>query len=562
MTNLKMIPPAIILGNIMSGIGSAYKQFLLPFSALSENRKEPFTADLEAAAVFSLAELDRAKGGGFISRRPEEKIEFIAKIGYPLWLFPWAETTLIFDGLNRATHTLGYAEIPDVNVFIENLRRSAKARETYLAFLSDHINYFQAPVTEKAVTINGLIRDPEFLSEFETYRHEATEIEDEPDNVGLLTPTIEEATISFILKELERLHSSFKKDVEGFYKCMKFVNKATDHYIQVLRSKIRAVTEEFGVKISAQEELVAPKVYRLKEDYDHQIVQSTKSFERQRLPVQKRKIKLEKSREQALEKIEHYKLEAKTRAEKDDSVGEEKWKEKANETKKELSEIENQLKDTEKELRDLEERKSLEIFNLRSELEAKTKEARQPLLDLESSRDAEILLYKQEIEQLEQQTKLILEQLGRTVKFRETSIENFAKLGVKKESEFKDVALFYVPFYVVCYKVESKKRHLFLPPSEANTIGFSTKLKSALGKAKIKQLLVPRFEVITSLMDTLQVLAQQNAIFETEMREMGEKANMLKMDSMRESIKKGLEYIQKEGWLSEKEHQDFSQKIA
>ena len=67
----------------MSGIGSAYKQFLLPFSVLSENRKEPFTADLEAAAVFSLAELDRAKGGGFLSRRPEEQIAFIAKIGYP-----------------------------------------------------------------------------------------------------------------------------------------------------------------------------------------------------------------------------------------------------------------------------------------------------------------------------------------------------------------------------------------------------------------------------------------------------------------------------------------------
>jgi hypothetical protein len=546
----------------MSGIGSAYKQFLLPFSVLSENRKEPFTADLEAAAVFSLAELDRAKGGGFLSRGPEETIDFIAKIGYPLWLFPWSETTLIFDGFNRSNHTLRYAVIPDVNAFIENLRRSAKTRETYPAFLSDNINYFQAPVTENAVVINGLITEPEFLSEFETYRHEATETEDEPDNVGLLSPTIEESTIASILKELEGLHSSFKKDVDGFYKCMKFVNKATNHYIQVLRNKTRAVKEEFGVKINAQEELVAPKVYRLKEEYDHQIVQSTKSFERQRLPVQKRKVKLEKSREQALAKIENYKLEAKTCAEKDNSVGEEKWKEKASETKKELSEIENQLKDTEKELRDLEERKSLEIFNLRSELEAKTKETRQPLLDLESSRDAQILLYKQEVEQLEQQTKMILEQLGRTVKLRETDIENFAKLGVKGESGLRDVVLFYVPFYVVCYKVESKKRYLFLPPSEANTIGLSTKLKSALGKAKIKQLLVPRFEVITSLMDTIQVLAQQNAIFETEMREMGERTNMLSMVSMRESVRKGLEYIRQEGWISEKEHQDLSQKIT
>jgi hypothetical protein len=546
----------------MSGIGSAYKQFLLPFSVLSENRKEPFTADLEAAAVFSLAELERGKGGGFISRRSEEKITFIAKIGYPLWLFPWSETTLIFDGLNRSKYTLQYPVTPDVNAFIENLKRGSKTRETHVAFLSDHINYFQAPVTEKAVVINGLIREPAFLSEFEAYRHEASAIEDEPTNVGLLSPTIDEATISSILRELEGLYLSFKKDLDGLHRCMKFMNKATNHYIQVLRSKVQTVKGEFRAKINAQEELSSPKVYQLKEKYDQQIIESTKSFERKRLPVQKRKVKLEKSREQALEKTERYKLEAKTCAEKDDSVGEDKWKEKANETKKELSEIEDELKETEKALRDLEERKSVEIFNLRSELEAKSKEVRQPLLDLESSRDAEILLHQQEIESLEQQTKLILDQLGRTAKLREMSIENFEKLGVKKDSDLKDVVLFYVPFYVVCYQVESKKRYFILPPSEANSVGLSTKLKSALGRAKIKQLIVPRFEVITSLMDTILVLAQQNAVFETEMREQGERTSMLAAASTRGSIRKGLEYIRAEGWISEKENQALSQKIA
>jgi hypothetical protein len=546
----------------VSGIGSAFTQFLLPFSALSENRKDPFPAKAEAATVFTLAELERAKGGGILSRRPEEKIVFIAKIGYPLWLFPWSETTLIFDGLNRANYTLRYAVTPNANPFMENLKRSSKKSETHLAFLSDHLNYFQAPVTEKAVLVNGLISDPEFLAEFDLYRKEATTTEDEPANVGLLSPLIGESTIAAILRELENLHSSFKKDVDGLYRCMKFVNKATNHYTQVLHNKAQVVKEEFAVKINAQQELVAPKVNHLKEAYDRQIIDSTKTFDKQRLPIQKRKIKLEKSREQALAKIENYKLEAKTCAEKDDSVGEQKWKERSNDKKKEVSDIEDQLKETEKALRDLEERKSLEIFNLRSELEAKSKEASQPLLDLESSRDAQVLLYNQEIDKLEQQTKMILEQLGRTAKLREASIENFAKLGVKKESELRDVVLFYVPFYVICYQVESKKRYLILPPSEANSICLSTKLKSALGRAKIKQLLVPRFEVITSLMDTILVLAQQNAVFETEMKEEGQRTNILNKDSMRENIREGLEYIRNEGWISEKEHQSLNTLIG
>jgi uncharacterized protein YukE len=546
----------------MSRVDWEVKQFILPFSVLSENRKEPFTPDLEAAAVFSLAEMDRAKGGGFFSKRPEEKMVFIAKIGYPLWLFPWSETALIFDGMNRSKYTLPYAVVPDAKAFMENLKRGSKTRETHQAFLADHINYFQTPVTEKSIQINGLIREPEFLSEFDSYRAEATAVEVQPTNVALLSPAIDKSAIASAMQELERLSSSFKKDVESLNQCMKFINEATQHYIKTLRSQAKAIKEEFDVKINAQEELINPKVNRLKEQYDHQLIQSKKSADKERLPLQKTKVKLEKSKEHALAKIEQYKLEAKTCAEKANYVGEDKWKEKANETKKELSDIEDQLKEAEKTLEDFEERKSLEIFNLRSELENKTKEARQPLLDLESSRDAEVMLCEKEIEQLEQQTKVILDQVGRTVKLREVNIENFAKLGVKRDPALTGIALYYVPFYVACYEVDSKKRYLFLPPSEANAYGLTAKLKSALGRAKIKQLLVSRFELITSLMDTLQVLAQQNAVFETEMREVGAGKNILNNGPMRESIRKGLEYIMQEGWISEKEHQALIQIVS
>lgn len=546
----------------MSGVDWKSKQFILPFSVLSESRKEPFTPDLEVAAVFSLAEISRAKGGGFFSKRPEEKMLFIAKIGYPLWLFPWFETTLIFDGLNRSKYTLPYAVVPDAKAFMENLKGGSKTRETYHAFLTDQTNYFQTPATEKRILINGLMREPEFLSAFSSYVTKATAIEVQPTSFSLISPTLDKSTIASTMQELEHFSSSFKKDVKSLNQCMKFINEATQHYIKTLRSKAKAIKEEFDIKINAQEELINPKVNGLKEEYQHQVIQSKKSLDKKRLPLQKTKVKLEKSKAQTLKKIERCKLEAKTCAEKDNYIGEDKWKERANRTKKELSEIEDQLKKAEKALEDLEERKSLEIFNLRTELENKTKEARQPLLDLESSRDAEIMLCDQEIEQLEQQTKVMLDQVGRTVKLREVNIENFAKLGVKRDSALTGIALFYVPFYVACYEVDSKKRYMFLPPSEVNAYGISAKLKSALGRAKIKHLLVSRFELIDSLVDTLQVLTQQSAVFETEIREMGVRKNMLNNGSTRESIRKGLEYITQEGWISEKEHQALSQIVS
>src|SRR3972149_6493079 len=115
--------------------------------------------------------------------------------------------------------------------------------------------------------------------------------------------------------------------------------------------------------------------------------------------------------------------------------------------------------------------------------------------------------------------------------FNRTIICSYYNYGVKRDSALTDVTLFYVPFYAVCYQEESKKRYLFLPPSKANSIGLSTKLKGALGRAKIKQLLVRRFEVMTSLMDTIQVLIQQNAVVETEIKELGARVNLLTLSA-------------------------------
>ena len=110
----------------MSNLSSSASKFILPFSLLSENRTNPFTSEMEIATIYALAELGRKKGEGLFSKRQEEKIIFISKIGYPLWLIPLFEKPLLFDGLNRFKHKVIHAKIPDVKLFIENLKRSSR----------------------------------------------------------------------------------------------------------------------------------------------------------------------------------------------------------------------------------------------------------------------------------------------------------------------------------------------------------------------------------------------------------------------------------------------------
>ena len=545
---------------MLEGTSSGINSKFLPFAVLSEKRTEPFTPEMEAAAIFALAELDRTKGKGLIAKQPEEKIMFIAKIGYPFWLYPWSDIELVFDGLRQTSYTLPYLVIPDVYEFMEDLERGARTLETHTAFLSDNHNYFQAPITEKGLFMNGLMQDSKFLSEFNSYRRNAIGANEESLK-GVLATKLHESTISSAIDELEELHNFLQTSDENLYGCIKLLNKVTHQYTKELRSKIKDVKEDFDDKINEEEEAIAPRINQLKDDFDFRINSLTKTFEKQRLPVQREKTTLEKSKENVVSRIEHYKLEAKTDAEKGQIAAEQKWREKANKTRKELSEIDNQLKQTEKTLKSLEEKRSVEVFNLREELETKVIEARKNLLDLEASRDAKILIHNQEIEKLEKQTQEISEQINNITKHLEANIAQFTNIGVKKELGSERECLYYVPFYVVCFKADSKKRYMFMPPAVVNTVGVFTKLKGALGLTKTKKLLSPRFKTITSLLESLQTMTQQNAALATEINEAGVKNNIMTSETM-DDIKSGLKRIKSEGWLSDKEFEAMEQRIG
>lgn len=363
-------------------------QFILPFSAWSENRKDPFTKETEYAAVFCSAELEREKGGGLIMKQAPERIAFIAKAYYPIWLLPWNEQTLIFDGLSTTTRALTYKSAPDAKSLIENLETRTKTLETYMALLSDNANYFEIPSNEKAITLNGLMTDPSFLSEFSLYLSEAKVSPPMHDTITLST-VFDEPSLSSVRQELENLKSVFKGDAEALYACMKQLRKATDDFVKDLQARTKTIQEEYGEEIKKQEKIVTPKVKEIREEYDEAITEISKKFEKQFLPLRKEKVKLEKTADQVKNKIEHYKLEAKMCSARKNAVGERRWKEKVNENKGKLSQLEKAVKETETRIKDQEEKKSLEIFKMRSESEAKINEARKDILELESSRDAD-----------------------------------------------------------------------------------------------------------------------------------------------------------------------------
>ena len=100
--------------------------------------------------------------------------------------------------------------------------------------------------------------------------------------------------------------------------------------------------------IKKEEERVNPQIIKLNKYYDYQTLKITKTFQRQELPLYKEKIRLEKSIKLDQIKIDNCKIQAQKCAEKNDKIGEEKWKERRKQTKKILSENSRKLNDIEK----------------------------------------------------------------------------------------------------------------------------------------------------------------------------------------------------------------------
>lgn len=534
-------------------------ELILQFSTPSVDREQLFTKGMERAAVFCLAEIERRKGSGFVLKRTPREFAFIAEVCYPLWLAPFGTMSLVFDGLNVASFRLLYQEIPNVEAFNSSVNRNSATREAYSAFLSHNLNYFQATERQEEKIIDGLLTDPDFFQDFKPYLSEAKRIESPLPDTVLLAPTLDKSAVLAKNLELEISRTEFTEETKTLSKGMKLLSATTKRYIEAIRNETREVKAEFNKRLEKRKPAVKERVEKIHEQHSRQVTRISKRFDKEIYRLQQEKIRLEKTKALQLSKIERCETEKETCAMKKDSAGERRWKERLEQHKKKLPRIEKELKDAEERIRAPENTKRLEISRLKAECESRVDEAMWTLREIEASRDAKIHIHKQEAEKLEEQTASIISQMDKLARLREETLNQLSKLGIKQKHN--KYTLVHMPFYVACYRVNSKNHYAVFPPSVANSMSLSVKVKT-LGRAKIKQLLVPRSTAIASLINKFPITIEQNAVFEREINDAGLEANILQTENLRESVRGGLEKLKEEGWLSDDEHEAFNQSLA
>ena len=525
----------------------------LPFAVSAEDRIKTFTRDMERAAIVYLAESSRKRGEGHILKKPEEKLVFITEACYPIWLVPWNEGTLLFDGLNVTAHTLYSDKLPDIKVCEKDIRRSKKTYEAYSMALSRNANYFKNLAGKEEKTIEGLITAPEFIQDFSVYLLKEKEAEKALMTRVVLYTTINKSEISASVKKLSDMKAKIDEEIGNLNLSMKLLNLTTGEKVIEIRKEIKTIRRKFDKRIAKAKPAVTKRIRQIQKRYDLKITRISKRFERKLRFLHENQVKLEKTQKRLRNEIRRYETKIESYRSRKNKKGEIKWTRKLKETTKKLPTFEKGIRDANKEIGKLETARKLEVSQQRIECDTRSEEAKKILRDLEASREARIRMKQQEIASLKDSTSRIIKQMNEMTKLKNAALNEFERIRMPKKE--KACKLVYLPFYLVRYEMEAENRYVIYPPSIVSGMGILTKMKGVLGVEKMKAFLQPRSKAITLFLDQVLALIQRNSMFEKELTDAGIQDSILRIRKTRIGVKRGLRELKNENWLSKSELQ-------
>lgn len=532
------------------------KSFILPFATPAVDRLKDFTKNMEMAAILYLAESSREKGESHILKKPEEKLAFITEAWYPVWLVPFDDTTLLFDGVGITSHAISYNIVPNVEIFNKDIQESKRTTEAYTATLFRNADHFKNFTGKQEKMIEGLVATFHLIEDFKTYFPQMKETQKQFTAKVVLPPLIEYHEIQASVDQLSNLRKRIDEDIENIYTSARLLNASTTERIKAIRHEIKKTQGKYDKQIEKIKPRVKRTILQIQNKYHRKITGTSKRFTIRLQNLRKNQVRLQKI-------LRHLRTEAKacetriqSKKPRKNKQIETQWTLNLKSIRKELPTLSKEIKETVKKISDLEAAQELKSAQLKTKCNAAIEAAKKPLQNLQASKEAEITMKRQQIAPLEDVTSRITNQMHKMAEAKKVSLAEFDTITMPRRRETR--ALVYVPFYLARYEKEDQKRYTIYSPSIVSDLGILTKMKGALGAAKMKALLQPRSEAVATFLNHFAALIERKPMLEKEVTEAGIQGSILLARKLRIGVKKGLKELEKENWMSKNELQTFS----
>jgi hypothetical protein len=527
----------------------SYSELVLPYVTEDSGREKSFSNDIEVGALLLLAEAERRKKTG-IFRGTVETLAVLSKLHYPMWIVPWEDKCLLIDGMETLSYSLQYFKPPDIEAFVEHLKRSGTAQESYRTALRSHKETFSDFLSATRIVVTGLVTDKELLSDISTFVKDGRPQTDKL--TSLIQPRIDMREATRIGKSISDRHSILQSEIKGLQFAIDTLDEETKTHINKLQLELAQVRGRYGEKITVIKANVEKRTGELEKERDEKLGKMTAINQREvdvRLEEKKRW-------EQELVKLEQDKSEYEKRKDlrkhKKDEVGEARWDARLREVKNQISTVKGK-------------KSALSNFISRSNKETEktaknTRDTYQKLIDteekkikdIESLRDSEIGEKEKGIEELRQEAQIITDKIEQLIDQKKGHASTLKEATVQWKTEAP--TLVHVPFYLIQYETDHEKRHRVRSPAIARDPGgIMMKIRKTLKgyslQSKISTLLKTRSKALETILTSFEEQANSDKSLQRSLSQISESNNLLASPDFKEKVRRGIGELEAEGWV-------------
>jgi len=528
--------------------------WILPFVVNAAERAGPLSQAEEEAAILSIANLSRVGG------LAEERITFVAREFYPLWVVPWTDRSLILDGMGVLARTLTYQSMPNPTWFIGRLRENWSNRETFLGVLRDGLGVFQASREEK-VDLGPLVFDSISASDTLTYLDYGQVTKDIPPT-ALLPRVRMESAIAYADTLTEAINR-ISEDVEALGYAAGIMDQGVNLHLRKLEREVSVVKERYDREIEATRPSVEKRVQDITRRYEREIKRAESDLTREAEALRREREKLKAEVDRTLRELDSYEKRRQASYRRGDSRGERHWRERADGHRARIDSLSSKIRDLERATSNHEGKRKTELERLREQLRVDVMAEERKIRVLEVNRSSEVESRREETRELSSQLSILKARISALVERGKIDRQRLELLGVPRKAEQSSLLL--VPFYTLAYRGPTEERFRFVAPAVARsgdiipktTVGTTTSLAS-----RMEMILTPLSKELQYLFSTvLADLVKRDAWLRGAISEIGLKANLLTRRDAPERLRLGLEQLSSEGWLSRVEMRDLEAAI-
>jgi hypothetical protein len=337
---------------------------------------------------------------------------------------------------------------------------------------------------------------------------------------------------------------------------MKLLSTTTLEKVKEIRHEITSLRKQFNRRLRRVKPKVTGNIRRIQKKFHKRISRTSKRFEKQLRHLHEKQAGLERTRKHLLVEIHRCEARIKSSKHRKNKQSKIQWTKRLERIKKKLPTLGKNINDAHNRIVDLEAAERFQVSQLRIDCDTRIGEATKVLRELEASREAELTAKRQEITSLENTTSSIIGQMNEMAKSKKAALNQLDDLGVPRRKNA--ITLVYMPFYLVRYEMEARKRYAIYPPSIVSDMGIMTKMKGAFGAAKMKEFLQPRSKTITTFLYQFVTLIERDPMFEKEVTDAGIEDSVLRIKTLRIGVKRGLKELENEEWMSQDELQTIA----